>query len=53
MLKSNSVIPFFLIWKLKRGIYLGQKIHLSQQMAEHLVYIFIWLTHLKKEEIQI
>lgn len=53
ILKSNSRIPFFLIWKLRRRIYLGQKIHLSQQIAEHLVYIFVWLTHLKKEEIQI
>lgn len=31
------------------AVYLGQKVHFSQQIAEHLVDVFGWLPHLTKE----
>lgn len=33
--------PTPILCRLRRGLHLGQEVHLPQQSAEHLVYVFI------------
>lgn len=51
LLKAIPALPPILC-RLRIGLYLGQEVHLPQQSAEHLVYVFIWFTHLKQEDTQ-